>query len=61
MQKDGLIQARIESFESKGGLLAIDGSIARVKGAVKSEWLKVVKVEERSNLLRDLIREGKRA
>ena len=37
---------------------AIDGSIARVKGATKSEWLKVVRAEERSNLLCDLIKEG---
>ena len=36
----------------------LDGSVAKVKDAVKSDWLKVVRAEERSNFLRELIREG---
>ena len=37
---------------------ALDGSIAKVKGADKSDWLKVVRAEERSHLLHELIKEG---
>ena len=37
---------------------ALDGNIANVKDAVKSDWLKVVRAEERSNFLRELVREG---
>ena len=36
----------------------MEGSVAKVKSATKSDWLKVVRAEERSNLLRDLIKEG---
>ena len=34
------------------------GDIAKVKGAVLKEWLGVVRAEERSHLLRGLLREG---
>jgi hypothetical protein len=37
---------------------AQDGNIAKVKDAVKSDWLKVVRAEERSTFLRELVREG---
>ena len=37
---------------------AQDGNIANVKDAVKSDWLKVVRAEERSTFLRELVREG---
>ena len=37
---------------------ALDGSVAKVKDTVKSEWLKVVRAEERSNFLHELVREG---
>ena len=36
----------------------IDGSVDSVKSAVEKEWLKVVRAEERSNLLKDLVKEG---
>ena len=34
------------------------GNVASVKGTVKSDWLKVVRAEERSHLFEDLIKEG---
>ena len=36
----------------------IDGSIDNVKSAVEKEWLKVVRAEERSKLLKELVKEG---
>ena len=36
----------------------MEGSVAKVKSATKSDWLRVVRAEERSNLLRELIKEG---
>ena len=37
---------------------AKEGSVDKVKGAVESDWLKVVRAEERSKLLRELVKEG---
>ena len=35
-----------------------EDSIAKVKSAVEGDWMKVVKAEERSKLLRELVRQG---
>ena len=37
---------------------AKEGSVDKVKSAVESDWLKVVRAEERSKLLRELVKEG---